>query len=200
MTPSSQPSSGATQGYQSYGPSWQAYDFPQGGHGGPHMFPPQQFTGHGPSSPGAPRVPPAPPQTNPVIQPTTSSSTAPGQLPGAPGRPPSRFRMQEFLPAVELWRTDVAGIADLPPLPDIPYDQYNADYDNDNSSDLGGAEGDAPISLKQTVFSLKQFAQRLGQPNLSAFNKWRKVWVAGCPEKKIRSIIRGQNRLKLLHN
>jgi len=32
MTPSSQPSSGgATQGYQSYGLSWQGYDFPQGG-------------------------------------------------------------------------------------------------------------------------------------------------------------------------
>jgi len=61
MTPSSQPSCGATQGYQSYGPSWQACDFPQGGYGGPQMFPPQRFTGHGPSSPGAPRGPPAPP-------------------------------------------------------------------------------------------------------------------------------------------
>jgi len=28
MTSSSRQSTGATQGYQSYGPSWQAYDFP----------------------------------------------------------------------------------------------------------------------------------------------------------------------------
>jgi len=48
-TPSSQPSSGcATQGYQSYGQSWQWYDFPQGGYSGPQMFPPQQFTGQRP--------------------------------------------------------------------------------------------------------------------------------------------------------
>jgi len=33
MTPGSQPSSGATQGYVSYGPPWQGYDFPQGGYG-----------------------------------------------------------------------------------------------------------------------------------------------------------------------
>jgi len=71
MTPSSQPSSGgATQGYQSYGPLWQWYDFPQRGYGGPHMFPPQQFTRQGPSSPGAPRVPPAPAGNHPVIRPT----------------------------------------------------------------------------------------------------------------------------------
>jgi hypothetical protein len=36
----------------------------------------------------------------------------------------------------------------------------------------------------------------MGQPNFSAFNKWKKVWVAGSLEKKHRSIIRGQNRLK----
>jgi hypothetical protein len=39
MTRSSQRSSAAAQGYQSYGPSWQAYDYPQGGYGGPQMFP-----------------------------------------------------------------------------------------------------------------------------------------------------------------
>ena len=48
MTPSSQPSSGETQRYPSYGPPWQRYDFPQGGYGGPQMFPLQRFTGHGP--------------------------------------------------------------------------------------------------------------------------------------------------------
>jgi hypothetical protein len=92
--------------------------------------------------------------------------------------------------------TDVAGIADLPPLQEISYDQYDVENESDDSSDLGGAAGKAPISLKQTEFSLKQFAKRMGQPNFSAFNKWKNVWVAGFHEKKHRSIIRGQNRLK----
>ena len=39
MTPSAQPSSGATQGNLSYGPPWQGYDFPQGRYGGPQIFP-----------------------------------------------------------------------------------------------------------------------------------------------------------------
>jgi hypothetical protein len=65
---------------------------------------------------------------------------------------------------------------------------------------LGGAEGKATFSLKQTEFSLKQYAKRMGQPNFSAFNKWKIVWVAGFVEKKNRSIIRGQNHLKQLRN
>jgi hypothetical protein len=84
----------------------------------------------------------------------------------------------------------------LPPLPEISYDEVDSDYENDDLSDSGGADGKAAISLKQTEFSLKQFAKRMGQPNLSAFNKWKKVWVAGFLEKKHRSIIPGQNRLK----
>ena len=87
MTPSSQPSSAATQAYPSYGPPWQGYDIPQGGYGGPQMFPSQQFTGQGLPSPGAPRVPPAPPHNNPVIRLTSAASTPYGQLPGAPRRP-----------------------------------------------------------------------------------------------------------------
>jgi len=96
MTPSPQPSTDATQGYPSYGPSWQAYDFPRGHYGGPEMFPPEQFTAHGPLSPGAPRGPPAPPQYNPVIRPTSSSSTSPGKLAGAPGGPPLAWRRNHF--------------------------------------------------------------------------------------------------------
>ena len=101
MTPSSQPSSGATQGNPSYGPPWQGYHIHQGGYCGPRMLPPQQFTGHGPSSPGAPRVPPAPPGNNSVIRPTSSASTTPGQIPGAPGRPPIRLSTKHFQPAAE---------------------------------------------------------------------------------------------------
>jgi hypothetical protein len=161
------------------------------------MFPPPQFPGQGPSSPGAPRVPPGPPGNHPVNLPTSSSSTPPPQPPsGAPGRHPISLPTKRFQPPAEPRKTDVAGIADLPPLPELSYDEYDAAEESDDSSDLGGAEGKPPISLKQTEFSLKQFAKRMGQANYSAFNKWKKVWVAGFLEKKHRSIIRGQNRLK----
>ena len=94
----------------------------------------------------------------------------------------------------------MAVIADLPPLPEISCDEFDADAESDDSSDLGGADGKAPISLKQTEFSWKQFAKMMGQPNFCAFNKWKKVWVAGFLEKRHRSIIPGQNRLKQLRD
>jgi hypothetical protein len=128
MTPSSQPSSGATQGYASYGPQWQAYDFPQGGNGGPQMFPPQQFTRQGPSSPGAPRAPPTLPGNIPVIRPTSSSTTPYRQPPGAPGRPPIRLKKKRFQLAAELRKTEVAGIVDLPTLPEISYAEFDTEY------------------------------------------------------------------------
>ena len=92
--------------------------------------------------------------------------------------------------------TDVARFTELPPLPELSYNKYDADDESDDSLDLGGAEGKPPVSLKQTEFSLKQFGKRMGQVNYSAFNKWKKVWVAGVLEKKHRSMIRAQNRLK----
>jgi hypothetical protein len=88
----------------------------------------------------------------------------------------------------------------LPPLTEISYDEFEADAECNDSSDLGRAEGKAPISLKHTEFSLKQFAKRMGQPNFSTFNKWKKVWVAGFLEKKHRSIIPAQNRLKVMRD
>ena len=78
----------------------------------------------------------------------------------------------------------------------MSYDEYDVADERDHLSDLAGAEGKPPKSLKQMEFSLNQFAKRMGQPNFSAFNKWKKVWVAGFLEKKHRSIIWGQNRLK----
>ena len=81
---------------------------------------------------------------------------------------------------------------------DISYDQFDAGYERYDLSNLGGAEGNAPISLKQAEFSLKQFAKSMGQPKFSAFNKWKKVWVAGFLEKKHQPIMRGQNRSKQL--
>jgi len=73
----------------------------------------------------------------------------------------------------------------------MSHDEYDAADESDDTSDLGGAEGTPPISLKQTEFSLKLFAKRMGQANYSVFNKWKKVWVAGFLEKKHRSIIQG---------
>jgi hypothetical protein len=49
----------------------------------------------------------------------------------------------------------VAAIADLPWLPEISFDEFDAAAKSDDSLDLGGAEGKAPISLMQTEFSLK---------------------------------------------
>jgi hypothetical protein len=155
-----------------------------------------QLTGQGPSSPGAPRVPPVLPGNIPVIRPTSSFSTPYGQLPGAPGKPLISLQTKRFQPAAPPRWTAVARFADLPPLPEIPYDEFDADYESGDSSDLGGAQSKAPISLKQMEFSLKQFAKRMRQPNCSGFNKWKKVWVAGILEKKYRSIIPGQNRLQ----
>jgi hypothetical protein len=159
------------------------------------MFPPQRLTRQGPSSPGAPRVPPALPEHIPVIRPTSLSPTPYGQVTGAPGRPLMNLQRKSFPLAAEQCRADVARIADLPLLREIAYDEFDADYDSDNSSDLRRAPGKAPIILQRTEFSVKQFATRMGHPNFTAFNKWKKVWVAKFLEKKHRSIIPGQNCL-----
>jgi len=101
--------------------------------------------------------------------------------------------MKRFQPPAEPRKRDIAGIADLPPLPEMSYNEYDAADESDDLSDLGGVEGKPPISLKQMEFSLKQSAERMGQANYSAFDKWKKVWVAGFLEKKHRSMIQGQN-------
>jgi len=198
MTHSLQSTISTSQGYpSSYGPPWQGYGLHQGGYGGFQMFPPPQFPGEGPSSPGAPRVPPGPPGNHPVNWPTSSSLTPPRQPPaGAPGRHPISLPTKWFQPPVEPRKVDGVGIMDLPPLPGISYDDYNAADESNDSSDLGVAEGKPPITLKEMEFSLKPVAKLMGQPNISAFNKWKEVWVAVFLEKQHRSVIRGQNRLK----
>ena len=161
------------------------------------MFPPQQFPGQWQSSPGALRVPPGPLENHPVNRSTSSTSTPPPQSPsGPPGRHPICLLANRVQPPAEPQKTDVAGIVDLPPLQEMFYDEYDEANKNHNSSDLGGAVAKPPISKKQTEFSLKQFAKRLGQANYSAFNNWKTIWVAGFVQKKHRSIIRGQNLLK----
>jgi hypothetical protein len=106
--------------------------------------------------------------------------------------------MTRFQLAAELHRTAVAGITDLPPIPEITYYEFDADAESDDSLVLGGAAGQAPISLKHTEFSMTQFAKTMGQPKLSAFNKWKKVLVAGFLRKKYWSIIPEQNCMKQL--
>jgi hypothetical protein len=87
--------------------------------------------------------------------------------------------MARFQPAADPYRTHVAGLANLPPLPDISYDKYDADFESAELSYLGGAVGNSPNILKQTELSLKRFAKRLGQPIFRAINKGKKRWVAG---------------------
>jgi len=120
------------------------------------MFPPPQFPGPVLSSPGAPRVPPGPLGNRPVNQPTFYSLTPPPQPPSsAPGRNPTSLLTKRFQPSAEAWKTDVMGIGNFPPMPEMSYDIYDAADESEDSSDLGGVEGKRPISLKQTEFSLK---------------------------------------------
>jgi hypothetical protein len=126
----------------------------------------------------------------PVIRPTSFSSTPYGQLPGAPGRPPISLPTKRFKPAAEPPRTDVAGIADLPPLPEIAYDEFDADYESDDSLYLGGDEGKAPTSLKHTEFSLKQFAKKMGSPTLVHSTSGRKYGWLGYSRRSIGQLSR----------
>jgi len=201
MTCSSQPSTCASEGFPRYGPKRQGYGHHQSGYGGSQMFPPLKISGQWLSSRGEPGVPPGLLGIDPVNRPTTSSYTAPpgpptgtaGTLSGASGKPPVSLQMKRIQAQAELRITAVAGIADLPWLLEISQNEYKAEVKCEDSSDLGVAEGKASISLKQTEFSLKQFGKKMGQPNYIAFNKWKKVSVAGFMEKEHRSIILGQS-------
>jgi len=164
MTTSSQPSSRVTEGYPSYGPLWQAYDFPHGGYSGPQLFPPQQFTAYWPSFAGTPWPPPAPPGNNPVIWLTCSHSTGPGELPGAPGRPPIRLPTKWSQPVAGLRNTDVAVISDWPPLPDICCVKYHPNYESDDSSDLARAEGKDPSALSRQNSPWSNLPKGWGSP------------------------------------
>jgi hypothetical protein len=104
--------------------------------------------------------------------------------------------MKRFQPPAERRKPGVVEIANMPPFPKMFYEEYDAADESTNLSDLGGAEGKPPISLKHTEFSLKKFAKRMVQANYQAFNKWKKEWVVGFRDKKHWSIIRGQNHSK----
>jgi len=105
------------------------------GHCGKHMISPTRLWWTSNVPPSAihrtwaiiSRHPPSLPRHNPVIRLTSSFSTAPGQLPGAPGSTPISLPMKRFQPAAEPRRTDVEGIADLPSLLEMSHDKYDAD-------------------------------------------------------------------------
>jgi len=130
-------------------------------------------------------VPPAAAGNIQVNRLTSSSSTPYIESPDSCGRPPNGLPMKQFLQATEPRRTDVAGIADLPPLPDICYDIFDADAESNDSVDLGGAEGKAPISLKQMEFSLTQFAKEWGGPTLIHSTSGRKYGCLSCSRRSI---------------
>jgi len=89
MILSLQATSRAYERFPNCGPPWQVYDLHQGGYGVSKIFHDPQFSGHGPSSPGMPRVPPGGSKNHPVNWPTSSSSTPAPQPPSiASGRHP----------------------------------------------------------------------------------------------------------------
>jgi len=138
--------------------------------------PPAQFPADGPSFPDTQIVPPGLLGNHPVSQVTSCSLTFSSQpSSGALGRHPIWLPTKEFQPPVELRKTHVAGLLDLPPLPEMSHPKCDATDESNPSAALGGAEGKLPISLKQSEFSLKQFTKTMGQANYSVFNKYTKV-------------------------
>jgi hypothetical protein len=80
------------------------------------------------------------------------------------------------------------------------YNEYDTTDKSDNLSALGSADSKPPMSLKQTEFSLKQFAKGTRQANHIALNKWKIVCGVGFLEKKHQSFIRGQKILKQIQD
>jgi len=66
---------------------------------------------------------------------------------------------------VEPGKREVPGIVDLSVLLEISYYDYDSDDESNDLLDMGCDEGKPAVSLKQTDFSLKQFAKRMGQAN-----------------------------------
>jgi hypothetical protein len=94
--------------------------------------------------------------------------------------------MKRFQTAVESCWTDVVGIVELSLLPDISYDEFDVQYESNDSSDFGGVERKAPTSLKQTEFSLKQWAKKTwGSPYLVHSTSGRKYGWLGFSRRSI---------------
>jgi len=65
---------------------------------------------------------------------------------------------------------------------------------------LGWCRGQTPSQPEANQILRKAICQWMGRPTYSVFNKCKKVWVAGFPETKHQSIIRGRNPLKQLRD
>jgi len=127
MTRTSQATACASTEFPSYGPRLEGFNLHQGGYGTSQMSPPVQIPRQGSASPSAPRVPPGLMGNNPVNQTTSSSSTPPPGTPSrVPGRPPISLQTKGEQPPADPHKRYVAGIEDLPPLPEISYDKYDA--------------------------------------------------------------------------
>jgi len=81
----------------------------------------------------APQVPLAPPDYNPDIQRTASTSPAPALHPNAAVRHSISLPTKQFQLAAELQRIHGVGIADSPPVIDISYDEYHTDDETEKS-------------------------------------------------------------------
>jgi len=139
-------------------------------------------------------VPPGPLENYWANWPIASSSKTPSVPPsGATGIPPISLTLKWSQPPAELGNADVTDIVDLPPMPATSYNDSDEDDESDYCSDSGGRKGKLPISLQQTKFSLKQFANRMGLLDKSALNKWKNIAVAGYLEKRHWCMMRGQN-------
>jgi len=158
------------------------------------MFPQQQFPGQGLSSPGAPRVPPGSPGNNPVNRPISSSSTPPPGPPfGAPGRPPISHPTKRFLPPVEQRKRDVACIADLAPLTENDYHDYDADDESDDSSDLGAIEGKPQSVWSNSNSPWSNLPKRWGRPTIVHSTSGRNYGWLGFSRKSIGPISGGRS-------
>jgi len=130
------------------------------------MIRPLQTPGERLSSPDTLRVSPGLAEYNSVNWATLCGSNPPPEhQSSAPRRPLISLPMTKSQLPAEPRKTDVAGFVDLASLPGMSYYNYDADDESDDSLDLGGAEGKPPLSLKQSEFTLKQFANRMWQAN-----------------------------------
>jgi hypothetical protein len=75
----------------------------------------------------------------------------------------------------------------------MTYDEHDAADNSDHWLDLGRPVGKPALGMKKMKFSLGQFPNRMRQPNSSAFNRWKNVWVVRYREIKHQSIIQGPN-------
>jgi len=104
--------------------------------------------------------------------------------------------MRRFDLVVDVVMSDDTGILNVPRLPELSNDEFEWYDGREDSFHIRGVNGKAPNSLKETMFSLKQFVEIMGQPNYTAFGKGNNVPLSGVFDNTHRHINQGQNDLK----